>query len=116
MKNQVIVLSSVIVKMCIQTRVSGLECLVSVIFLQGDLRHMRILIHKIPSFCGYFTSVKTGPEALSHRAVWGIYTSGSIFVYDEHCIKLDRKTCRRIHRYPEKKSALKALLVCVRPV
>jgi len=60
--------------------------------------------------------MKTDLEALSHRAVRGIYTSGTIFVYDEHCIKFDRKTCRRIHRDPEKKSALKALLVCIRQV
>ncbi len=56
---------------------------------------------------------KTVPGALSHRAVRDIYTLKLIFVYDEHCLKLNRKTCRRIHNYSEKKSAFEALLVCI---
>lgn len=107
---------SVIVKMCIQTRVPDRAGWFFIIFLHRVLSQINWQIQKIPENWGYFSNVKTGREALSHRAVWGIYTSGSIFVYDEHCIKLDRKTCRRIHRDPEKKSALKALLVCIRPV
>ena len=57
---------------------------------------------------------ETAPRALSHRAVRDIYTLTLIFVYDEHCVKLNRKTCRRIHHYSEKESAFEALLVCIR--
>jgi hypothetical protein len=53
-------------------------------------------------------------RALSHRAVRGLYTLMLIFVYDKRCLKINRRTCSRIHYRPEKEPVIQTLLVRIR--
>ena len=69
---------------------------------------------KINRFTKDIFSVMFFEGALSHRAVRGLYTLMLIFVYDKRCLKINCRTCSRIHYRPEKEPVIQTLLVRIR--
>lgn len=83
-------------------------------FRESAFERFNRFVFETDQFAKYIFTVIIFWRALSHRAVRGLYTLMLIFVYDKRCLKINRRTCSRIHHRTEKESVIQTLLVRIR--
>ena len=83
-------------------------------FRESAFGRFNRFVFETDQFAKYIFTVIIFWRALSHRAVRGLYTLMLIFVYDKRCLKINRRTCSRIHHRTEKESVIQTLLVRIR--
>lgn len=83
-------------------------------FRESEFERFNRFVFETDQFARHIFTVIIFWRALSHRAVRGLYTLMLIFVYDKRCLKINRRTCSRIHHRTEKESVIQTLLVRIR--